>query len=233
MIQCLIIEDELPAQRILEEYINDTPNLVLVSACSNALKALEILKNRNIDLIFLDIHLPKLSGISFLKSLETKPNVILTTAYQNYAIESYELNVIDYLLKPFSFERFLKAVDKVNVKSKQELSIENNFIFIKSGKKTIRTKIKDLVYIEGQSEYVKIFYEDKSVVVFQSLNYYESILPETTFIRVHRSYIINISRIESIEDNKILINNRQIPIGRVYREKLNTIITDFQIENRN
>ncbi len=219
MIQCLIIEDELPAQRILEEYINDTPNLVLVSACSNALKALEILKNRNIDLIFLDIHLPKLSGISFLKSLETKPNVILTTAYQNYAIESYELNVIDYLLKPFSFERFLKAVDKVNVKSKQELSIENNFIFIKSGKKTIRTKIKDLVYIEGQSEYVKIFYEDKSVVVFQSLNYYESILPETTFIRVHRSYIINISRIESIEDNKILINNRQIPIGRVYREK--------------
>lgn len=224
MIRCIIIEDQPPAQRVLKKYIDDMGNMVLKAVFADALQALDFLKTESIDLIFLDIHLPKISGIDFLKTLYHKPHVILTTAFSDYALESYEYDVVDYLLKPFSFERFVQAVSKVpSGKSKQESKTENSpspdVIFIKSGYEHIKIDVSDIRFIQSDSDYTEIFTGEKKYLSQEPLRYWEENLDPKMFMRIHRSYILNISKIEKIIGNQVRLDERtNLPIGRAYKE---------------
>lgn len=225
MINCIIIEDQLPAQRILKKYIDDLGTLKIVGVFSNAVLALETLNSTNVDLIFLDIHLPKLSGIDFLKSLSNPPKIILTTAFPDYALESYELAVVDYLLKPFSFQRFVKAVSKVtdikNSTSKNavEASLNpNDHIYIKSGHEHYKVTINSILYINSDSDYTDLYLADKKYISSESLKYWEEKLRNLGFIRVHKSYILNSKKIVKTSASSIFLeHNKKIPIGRTYK----------------
>jgi DNA-binding LytR/AlgR family response regulator len=230
-IRCLVIDDEPLAQRVIERYAEDLPFLEIVHRCENAMEALEVLKSGGIDLIFLDINMPKLTGIEFLRTLKHSPLVIITTAYAEYAVQGYELNVLDYLMKPFSFERFVKAVQKARdilesrdgagtEISHQKLS-EGDFVFIKSSKKTYRVNFTDILYIEALGDYVKVYTTDKMIISYHSMKNLEKVLPAKSFPRIHKSFIISISRVEVIEGNQVKIRDRWIPIGTNYK-------TDFE-----
>ncbi len=230
--QCLIVEDELPAQRVLQTYIKDVPALELVQSCNNALDALEVLKEQAVDILFLDIQLPKLTGVNFLRSLAEPPQTIFTTAYSEYAIEGFELNAIDYLLKPFSFDRFLKAVNKAidRLEAKPQLGSKNdegpkndsaeNFVFFKADKKIVRIDLANLLIIEGLKDYVRVVTTKETNLVLQTMKHWESILPSSTFQRVHKSYIVNIKRIDQIRGSVVKVGTREVPIGRHYKEAL-------------
>ena len=206
---CIIIEDQPPAQRILKKYIEDFGTLHLKATFSNAIQAMEFLKTEEVDLMFLDIHLPKISGIDFLKALPNPPAVILTTAFSEYALESYEFNVVDYCLKPFSFQRFVKAVSKVPVKKniQPELNNENvrKEIFIKSGYEYIKITIDDILYIKSDADYTEIFIPNKKCLSSEPLRYWLEKLDNDQFMRIHKSYIINTSKIEKIASNQVFI----------------------------
>ncbi|MFD0798343.1 LytR/AlgR family response regulator transcription factor [Maribacter chungangensis] len=227
MIACIIIEDQPPAQRVLKKYISDVGNMELKGTFADALQAMEFLKTTTVDLIFLDIHLPKLSGIDFLKMLSQKPQVILTTAFPDYALESYEYDVTDYLLKPFSFERFVQAVSKVkssatnkpdNSKTK-EPEVRSDVIFIKSGYELIKINVQDIRYIQSDADYTEVVTAEKKHLSQEPLRYWEETLDSRTFIRTHKSYILNISKIEKIIGNQIRLDaHTNIPIGRAYKE---------------
>jgi DNA-binding LytR/AlgR family response regulator len=227
-LRCLIIEDEPPAQEILSGYIRDCGQLELVTVCPDALSALELLSRESIDLIFLDINLPRLSGLNFLKTLDRPPMVIFTTAYPEYAVEGFEANAVDYLVKPFSFERFLKAVNKAIEKkhhspSPAEIQSQNSrqdFILLKADKKLYKVLLSDILYIEATGDYLKIFYSDKQLVVHETIVGILGKLPPDEFIRVHKSFIISINRIHYIEGNQIRIGTEFIPIGRSYKEEV-------------
>lgn len=224
--KCIIIEDQLPAQSILIKYINDIETLCLQATFNNALEALKYLQNHSIDLIFLDIHLPKISGIDFLKTLHNPPKVILTTAFSDYALESYELNVVDYLLKPFSFKRFLTAVQKIKIiPSKVSNNKIKSEIFIKSGYEHIKIKINDIVYIKSDMEYTELICSNKSIVSSESLRYWEDYLKDNSFKRIHKSYLINTNKIEKITSTTVYLHlNNNLPIGRVYKENILKLI---------
>jgi len=226
MIRCIIIEDQPPAQRVLKRFITDIGNMDLKATFTDALQAMDFLKTEPIDLIFLDIHLPKISGIDFLKSLKQKPPVILTTAFSDYALESYEYDVVDYLLKPFSFERFVQAVSKVpppmSKQSKQQEPEENlssEVIFIKSGYEHIRIDTADILYVRSDADYTEIFTEEKKYLSQEPLRYWEEHLDQKKFIRIHRSFLINTSKIEKIIGNRVyLVKKTTVPVGRAYKE---------------
>lgn len=224
---CIIIEDQPPAQRILKKYIEDVGSLQLKGTFSDAIQAMEFLKSEVVDLIFLDIHLPKISGIDFLKTIPNPPNVILTTAFPDYALESYELNVIDYLLKPFSFQRFVKAVAKVPVKNTDaSVSVPTDHnqatrseLFIKSGYEHIKVTIEDILYLKSDADYTEIFITGKRILSAEPLKYWEGNLNPEKFVRVHRSYIVNTAKIEKIAGNQIYLQEEIIvPIGRAYKD---------------
>ncbi len=219
---CIIIEDQLPAQRILKKYIEDSANLNLVATYSNALQAMQFLTSQSIDVIFLDIHLPKLSGIDFLKSITNKPQVILTTAFPDYALESYDLDVVDYLLKPFSFQRFVKAISKLSIPKKpvDDLSeVGQKEIFLKSGHDYIKINIRQISHINSDCDYTDIYYKNKKYISSESLKYWEDKLGSLDFMRVHKSYIVNLEMIEKISGNQIHISSKDIiPIGRTYKK---------------
>ncbi len=220
---CIIIEDQPPAQRILKKYIDDLGTLNLKATFSNAIQAMEFLKTKEIDLIFLDIHLPKISGIDFLKSLTNPPAVILTTAFSEYALESYEFNVVDYLLKPFSFQRFVKAVSKVPAKKiTSPIATAENVrkeIFIKSGYEYIKITIDDILYIKSDADYTEIFLPNRKCLSSEPLRYWLENLDNNQFMRIHKSYIINTVKIEKIASNQVFLNEEIIiPIGRAYKE---------------
>lgn len=224
--KCIIIEDQLPAQRILKKYIEDINSLKLIDTFTDPLQAMKMLNSESVDIIFLDIHLPKISGIEFLKSIINPPQVILTTAFPNYALESYDLNVTDYLLKPFSFERFVKAVMKVSSKinpvTKTSVTKENtsNKFFLKSGSKHIKIDINDIDYINSDFDYTDIYLSHVKYTSSQSLKYWQDRLSDQKFIRVHKSYIINQEKIKKIVGNKIYLSQKIIiPIGRTYKKK--------------
>ena len=227
MIRCIIIEDQPPAQRVLKKYISDADNVELKGTFADALQAMEFLKTSDIDLIFLDIHLPKISGIDFLKMLSQKPHVILTTAFPDYALESYEYDVTDYLLKPFSFERFVQAVSKVNPsplgKSDNQktpvVASQSEVIFIKSGYELIKLNVADICFIHSDADYTEVFTKEKKYLSQEPLRYWEETLDSRKFIRTHRSYILSISKIEKIIGNQVLLDEHtRIPIGRAYKE---------------
>jgi DNA-binding LytR/AlgR family response regulator len=219
--KCIIVEDEPLAQNILKKYIADHPSLELVATCTDALEAQLILNKQPIHLIFLDINLPKLSGINFIKSLLQNPHIIFTTAYPEFAVEGFELNAVDYLLKPFSFERFLKAVNKVIEKlnnstlpKKEEIDA---FIFLKSDKKIHKVDLESIHYIEAVGDYMKVITDSGQLLINETMKNLQEDLPANSFIRVHKSFIISRNRIKFIEGNYIQVENKSIPIGATYR----------------
>ncbi|WP_435261481.1 LytR/AlgR family response regulator transcription factor [Tenacibaculum sp. nBUS_03] len=229
-LKCVIADDEPIARQILESYIKELPNLQLVSSCKNSFEVMTVLQEKEIDLLFLDINMPKLSGLSLLKTLQQKPSVIITTAYPEYAIEGFELSVTDYLLKPFSFERFFQAVLKVNKTNviKSEVvsinkDIESSSIFVKSDKKIIKLNFNEINYIEAYGNYIKI-YTDKRILTPQTLTDFLKKIP-SNFIRIHKSFAVNFNKIEMIDGNQIVLqNNFKLAIGKSYRKKLLQII---------
>lgn len=222
-INCIIIEDEPLAQKLLQDYISQVDFLNLLDTFNNPLEALPFMKKSEVHLVFLDIEMPKISGMDFLDVLEEKPEIIFTTAYSNYAVKSYEKNVLDYLLKPITFERFLTAVNKYPALSAEKFTIEEskneNYIFIKSDKNLIRLNYSDIYLIAGMKDYVVFYTGKEKHIVYHTLKKLEEILPEQ-FIRIHNSDIVNLEKINKIKDNHVYILDRSISIGNKYREKL-------------
>lgn len=222
-IRCIIVEDEPLAAKVLSDYVSQVPFLELTGTFKDAILATEYLRENSVDLIFLDIHLPKLKGMAFLKTLTDPPAVIITTAYHQYAVEGFNLNVTDYLLKPFEFERFLVAVNKVKtgqtgIGKAGEPAEQKDFIFLNVQKKKVKILFSDIVYIESQREYIKIVTTRKEYISKMSTHEIESLLPANLFKRIHRSFIISISKIESYTAEAVEVNGISIPIGRGYRD---------------
>ncbi len=227
MIRCIIIEDQPPAQRVLQKYISDTGMMELKGTYTDALQAMGILKTEAIDLVFLDIHLPKISGIDFLKTLHPRPNVILTTAFSEYALESYDYNVLDYLLKPFSFERFVQAVSKMPVsktsaegsKEAEQFTSFEEVIFVKSGHEHIKIAVSEIRFIQSDADYTELFTTQKRYLSQEPLRYWEETLDSKRFIRVHKSYILNVSKIQKITGNQVRLDEKTVlPIGRAFKD---------------
>ena len=217
----MIIDDEPLSVRIIEKYLLDLPQLELVASCKHAFEAMEVLRKEEVDLIFLDINLPKLSGISFYKTLKNPPLVIFITPYPEHAVEGFELEALDYLLKPFSFERFLKAVNRVEAKlEERKRSVLQNHLFVKADKKLYKVDIEDVLYLQAYGDYVKVFTKDKTLVTKERLVKIEEELPKTHFLKIHRSYIIALSAIRYIEGNQIQIGEIKLPIAASYKEEL-------------
>ena len=220
--KCIIVDDEPLAIEILESYVARIDELELVGTFRNAIAAFTFVQQNPVDLIFLDIEMPKLSGIDFLKTLKHHPKVIITTAYRDYAIEGFELEVIDYLLKPIPFERFLKSVGKV-LSSRMETIVtptpvaQDNFIYFKVDKKMVKTKIADILYIESIKDYVKVRTAEKEIITQQKISYLDESLPRMHFIRIHRSFIENLDRIDAYTTTDVEISKFKLPIGRNYK----------------
>lgn len=237
-IRAIIIDDEPLARNVIREYAKKLPSLNIIGECEDAICAHQLMQLSAIDLIFLDINMPKLSGIEFLKTLKNPPLVIFTTAYSEYALDGYELNVIDYLKKPFSFERFCKAyfraeellILKESANKTEIFERAKDFIFIKSDKKTIKVNLDEIYYIEGLGDYIKLYTRTKKFVTNLSMKKIESLLPTESFYRIHKSFIISVSKIESIEGNTVKINEIKLPIGNIYRQDFMSHIKNFLAE---
>ncbi len=231
MIRCLAIDDEIPALDLLEDNILKVPFLELVGRCKSAIEAIEMLRQHQVDLLFLDIQMPDITGIQLLKSLRQKPLVIFTTAYTTYAKEGFDLDVIDYLMKPYSFERFLKAVNKVReylelraytTGQHASKSTDNSqeFLFVKADYKLVKINFSDIQYIEGLKDYIKIYVKDRPVITQMSMKAIEEKLPPNQFIRVHRSYIVSFPKIDYIQKQMLTVGRKEIPVSENYREQL-------------
>ncbi|MDZ7877226.1 MAG: LytTR family DNA-binding domain-containing protein [Saprospiraceae bacterium] len=241
---CLIVEDEPLARHLITQYVEKILSLNLVKACSNPLEAIEILRSTHIDILFLDVQMPEITGTTLLKLLQKKPYIILTTAYSEYALEGYELEVSDYLLKPITFERFLKAVERAT----QRLTIGQNnggevhteeplltdktnnsesiqpFIFVKDGTKLVKIKLSDIMYIEGLKDYITIYTPNKKIVSLQRIKVLEAQLPDNQFIRIHNSYIVALAWIDSIHKERVEIGKNLLPISDTYRKAFKDFI---------
>ena len=214
MIRCLIIDDEPSSQNLLKTFSSRIPFLELSGVCNNAIEALEFLNGNGVDLLFLDINMPQLTGISFYKSLTHPPKVIFTTAYSEHAVEGFDLNAIDYLLKPFSFERFVQAISKVKLQSDE--SIES--IVIKADKKLHQIKTSEIEYVEGLGDYVKVHLVDKTLITYKTLKKIVEELPASTFIQTHKSFVVNSQKIEFVEGNSIVIGTNRVPLGEKFKK---------------
>jgi DNA-binding LytR/AlgR family response regulator len=231
--RCLIIDDEPLAIKLIRAHLDRLESFEVAGECKSALKAIEYLRTEKIDLIFLDINMPEISGIDFLKTLSDPPFVIVTTAYRDYAIEGYELDVVDYLLKPISFERFLKAINRycsrartspLKVGNNSGETDEKNHVYIQDGKKTYKLLYNDIIYFEGYGEYVKVITVNKNYLVRDSLAEFEKKLSSDFFLRIHKSYLINIRKILGFSTTNIMVKNNELPVGRVYREKVMSVL---------
>jgi len=232
--RCIAIDDEPLALDLVEDFAGKVPFLDLVHKFKSPFDAIDIIQKEKIDLLFLDIQMPDINGVQFISSIDTKPMVIFTTAYEDYAVEGFNLNAIDYLVKPFSFERFFKAVNKAyeyhKLKSNPQKVIEeqkvneNKYIFVKADYSTVKINLDDILYIEGLKDYIKIYAGQKPVLTLLSLKKIEEKLPSNRFVRVHRSYIVSIDKIESIQRNRIIIGEKRIPVGDYYKENFYKII---------
>ncbi|HEX2845722.1 MAG TPA: LytTR family DNA-binding domain-containing protein [Chitinophagaceae bacterium] len=226
-IRCLIVDDEPPAREILRRYIEQVPGLLLTAECGNALQAFALLQQQPVDLIFLDIRMPQLNGNDFLKTLKHPPKVIFTTAFAEYALEGYELDIVDYMLKPVQFDRFLKAVNKAyqltQVKIEQPLPEEKkneSFVYFRAERKMIKVMLRDILFIESMKDYIKVITTTSTIITKQSISSVEAMLPEREFIRVHRSYIASIAHIKSFTSEIIEIGKKEIPIGKLFRNEV-------------
>ncbi|MBN2011491.1 response regulator transcription factor [candidate division KSB1 bacterium] len=221
-IKCLVVDDEPLAIDLLVSYIQRVPDLELVAVCSDAIQAFEVLQKERVDLLFLDIQMPKLTGMELVKSLSAPPKVVFTTAYRNYAVESYDLEVLDYLLKPITFERFLKAVQKyyrVNASEQNgNRNSQRESIFIRHDKKMVQVPFYSILFLESMKDYVYIHTRKQTFIVRQQLQCYEDDLPGDQFVRIHRSFIVAIAHIKAFTASEVEIGDRRLPIGRSYRQ---------------
>lgn len=230
MIKCIIVEDEILAQDVIKNHLQRCDRLELVAVCRNAPEALDTIATKEVDLMFLDIHLPGMTGLHFLRSLPDPPLVVLTTAYAEYALESYEFSVIDYLVKPISFERFSRAVNKIidgrlfQSPERERDRPSEDHIFIRSNSKFFRVNFTEIIYVEGMKDYVKIHTSDYMLVTHQTMTELEKYLPSRHFLRVHKSYIVALSHIRSIYGNSVELDKTTVPIGINYKEKVMELI---------
>jgi DNA-binding LytR/AlgR family response regulator len=232
---CLIVDDEPPAREILKRYVEKTPMLHLAGECSNAFEVIAFLHKENLDLIFLDIQMPQLTGLELLKTLPNPPKVIFTTAFEHHAFESYELDAVDYLLKPIKFERFIKAVNKAipPKEAEQPDRIPNellsewagNFLYFRSDRKMVKVILQDILYIESLKDYVKIVTGREQVITKYSMTAIEAMLPAKKFIRTHRSYLVALDKIKSFSTTNIQLLNNEIPVGRLYQREVIRILS--------
>ncbi len=223
----LIVDDEPLARDLIRAHIEKLENFEIVAECNNAMKALSVLREKHVDLMFMDIQMPQITGIEFLKTLKHPPKVIITSAYRDYALEGFDLDVVDYLIKPITFERFLKSVNKfyqMNLESIQgntasiaEKTNSESFIYVKENKKVIKIYLSEIRYVEGLSEYVQIFTEKRKIVTKTSMVLMEEKLPAANFLRIHKSYIVQVSKIEAFTANTIEIQGKELPIGRNFK----------------
>lgn len=237
MIRTIAIDDEPLALHLVSGYIEKTPTLELTGSFDNPIDAMEFLGENEVDLIFLDIQMPDLNGIEFIKILENRPKIVFTTAYERYAIEGYKFNAIDYLLKPFGFEEFYKAAEKAKKligyeqteKPKDEISSNNHFLFLKSEYKIRRINFDDIIYIEGLKDYIKVFLQHKTkpILSLSSLKALDTKLPDSKFMRVHRSFIVNLDKIDTIERSRIVFGKVYIPIGEQYKEVFREYLKNY------
>jgi len=234
-IKCLVIDDELPARDVLQKHIADVEALELAGTCTNAVEALSFLQSNTVDLLFLDIQMPYILGTNFIRTLKNPPKVIFTTAFRKYAIEGFELDAVDYLLKPISFDRFLKSVNKilqVNLQSNttSTTATENHsepaqpFLYLRVDRKMVKVLFNDILYIEGLRDYIRIFTTSKTIVTKHLLATLEEMLPSDAFLRIHRSYIVSISKIDSYNTDTIEIGKKILPIGRLYKHDVSKLL---------
>lgn len=242
-LRCMIVDDEPLALDVLETFISRLDNLELVCRCNNAMEAYTCLQNEQVDLLFLDIQMPKLTGIDFLKSLANPPKVIFTTAYRDYAVEGFELNVVDYLLKPIAFERFLKAVSKVSALEQKTPAqaaaatpvqssfsgsdYKDAFIYLKADKKMVKVMLSDILYIESLKDYIRVKTEAKEIISYQKISFLEEKLPADKFLRIHRSFIVALDKIQAFSASAVDLGTNEIPIGRFYKNEV------LQVLNQN
>lgn len=225
-LKCIVVDDEHLARTLLEEYINKLPELELIAKCASALEANSFLLQEEIDILFLDIQMPDLSGLDFLKTLSKKPHVILTTAYAEYAVEGFQLDVTDYLLKPISLERFMQAVNKVikrtavTPKGTPTASETADHFFVKADHKKVKVRYADILYVEGLKEYISIYVPGQRIITLESLKNMEAMLPKDKFARVHKSYIVAFEKIDAVSGHAIELAGKNIPVGKSYRQVL-------------
>ena len=231
-IKCLIIDDEPPAQAVLKKYIAQVPSLDLTGACNNAMEAISFLQNQGVDLLFLDIEMPGLLGTNFIRTLNNPPKVIFTTAYRKFAIEGFELNAVDYLLKPISFDRFITGINKVlqlNFQQPNEIvqkagsepKSNHSFLYLRADRKMVKILFDEILFIESLKDYIKIVTINKTIISRQSISSLENMLPKDSFLRIHRSYIVAINRIDSFNGELIDIAKNELPIGRLFKHEVN------------
>ena len=235
-ITCLVVDDEPPALDVIKKYISSVHNLELAGTCADAVEALNVLREQTIDLVFLDIQMPNLLGTDLIRTLKNPPKVIFTTAYRKFAVEGFELDAVDYLLKPISFERFLKAVNKVMETSLKAAEnnegyydhqsiLQNAFINLRADRKNIKVLLADILYIESLKDYIKVVTITRSIVTKQSISSIEEGLPKNNFVRIHRSFIVAINKIESFTSDTIEISKHALPISRMYRREVEKLLS--------
>lgn len=222
-IKCIIIDDEPLAAEVIENYLKEFSNVEYLGSFTNPLEALELIESGEIDAVFIDINMPKMNGLEFIRSIEAKPSFVITTAYREYAVESYDLDVLDYLVKPIPFNRFLKSINKLSLKFNADKSVENasetsekSFIFLKVDKKLVRIKYVDIYFIESLKDYIKVFTSEGDFLAHKSLTSITEELPKSQFLRIHRSFTVSLDKIEALEGNSVLLKGKRIPIGRKY-----------------
>ena len=221
-IKCIIIDDEPLAAEVIQMHLKEFPNMELLNTFTNPLKALTIIETGGVDVVFIDINMPKMNGLDFIKSLDKSPYFVITTAYREYAVESFDLDVLDYLVKPIPFSRFLKSINKISQKFINDRSdevpqiAEKSFIFLKVDKKLIKIKFEDIFYIESLKDYIKVFTKSGDYLAHKSLSGITEELPSNQFLRLHRSFTVALDKIQALEGNSVLVEDKRIPIGRKY-----------------
>jgi len=233
-IRCLVVDDEPLARDVIRRYVESIPSLKLIGECGNAIDAMSFLQQQPVDLLFLDIQMPKLKGIDLLKIMTNPPKVILTTAHAEYALEGYELDIVDYLLKPIAFERFFKAVNKAfqfvrpvmetELPAPKEEPKKERYIYLRADRKMVKVMLQDILYIESMKDYVKVVTNQGTIITKQSISSMEAMLPETAFLRTHRSFIASVDKIKSFTPELIEIEKSEIPIGKLYRNNVMKVL---------
>jgi DNA-binding LytR/AlgR family response regulator len=235
---CLVVDDEPLARGLIESYITRVDGLSLVKSCENAIEAFTLLQHKPVDLVFLDIQMPQITGLDLLKSLKIRPKVILTTAYREYAFEAYDLDVIDYLLKPVTFERFLRGISKIYQIQRPETpsedvsmlqSYDEAYIYLREDREMVKVFLKDILYIESLRDYVKVKTAARQIITYQKISYLEQKLPENKFIRIHRSFIVALDKIQSFAVNAVKVGPIEIPIGRNYKQHVMKVLNKNNI----
>jgi len=232
--KCIIVDDEPLAAKVLENHLAKIPNIELVGVCLSAMEAFEVLLKKRVDLMFLDVEMPEMTGIDLLKSVKKTPAVIFTTAYRHFALDAYELDVIDYLLKPISFDRLFRSISKfyalkgsegMEIKgAKNPETAQGQFVYVRSDRKVIKIYLKDILFVESLKDYVRIHLDSEVIITKEKISTLENLLPETEFIRTHRSFIVSVSRIKAFTTETIEIKNHEIPIGRTYKSSVLSLL---------